>query len=368
MNRPCILHEDPTIYLLEIPLANAIASSTNCYLITNGRESLIIDPGAPQQASFDALVSHLDTLGIDRSRTSFALTHAHPDHAGLLNRIAPPKSKVYVGATELLKAHPEQARLHSRALAHRLSAENVAEDTIATFLRMIERSVGFDLATHDLIPISEGDTITIGSFVLDVLELPGHTAGHLGFYERISHTLFCGDHVLNLISPCLEVPFGGQDILQMYLDSLARTLNLPMNHLAWGHGALRRDFVERILWLANHHRQRAEEARTVIENNPDCTGIEIVQSLHWSVPFDAWEDIPPIQRCTIIAGGLAVVDHLVARNVVERYRAPNEINRYRICTNTRFACSSAKSHRILHEHTNGVWYDDHTSLIDGCED
>lgn len=342
MNRPCILHIDPTIYLLEIPLANAIAPSTNCYLITDGDESLIIDPGALQQRSFDALASFLDALGVDRSCASFALTHFHPDHAGLLDRIALPESKVYAGAAELRRSYPEQARRRSQELARRLFAENVAKDVIPAFLHMDARSVGFDPAAHALHPISEGDTITVGRFVLDVLELPGHTAGHLAFYERVSRTLFCGDHVLGLISPCLEVPFGGQDVLQTYFDSLDRTCNLPINHLAWGHGSLRQDYLGRIHWLANRHRQRAEEARSIIEQSPARTGIEIVKSLHWSVPFGTWDAIPPVQRCAIIAGGLAVIDHLVARNIVERYRAADDTNRYRMCTDAHFACSSAK--------------------------
>lgn len=368
MNQPYLLHANPTMYLLEIPLANAIAPSTNCYLITDGDESLIIDPGAPQQASFDTLVSHLDTLGIDRSRTSFALTHFHPDHAGLLDRIAPPGSNVHVGATELRRARPEQASIRLQELARRLAAENVAEDAIAVFQRMSTRSIGFDLTAHNLRTVHNGDTIAVGDIVLDVLELPGHTAGHLAFYERLSRTLFCGDHVLGLISPCLEVPFGGQDILQSYFDSLDRTLDLPIEHLAWGHGVLRQDFPERVRWLAHHHRQRVEEARTVIENNPDRTGIEIVRSLHWSVPFNSWEDIPPLQRSTIIAGGLAVIDHLVARGIVERHRAPDGTNRYRICTNARFACLSAKSQRMPHKPASGVWYDDRTGSTDGRED
>lgn len=368
MNQPCILHVNPTIHLLEIPLTNAIAPSTNCYLITDGDESLIIDPGAPQQESFDALVSHLDVLGIDRTRASFALTHFHPDHAGLLDRIAPPSSNVYVGATELRRARPEHARIRSQELARRLFAENVSEDAVDVFLRMITRSVGFDLAAHDLRTVHEGDTIAVGRFVLDVLELPGHTAGHLAFYERVSRTLFCGDHVLGIISPCLEVPFGGQDILQRYFDSLDRTLDVPLERLAWGHGVLRQDFLERVRWLAHHHRQRVEEARAVIENNPDRTGIDIVRSLHWSVPFDSWEDIPPIQRSTIIAGGLAVVDHLVDRGIAEQHRAPDGKNRYRICTNARFACLSAKSRRMPSKPASGVWYDDRTGWADGRED
>jgi len=41
--------------------------------------------------------------------------------------------------------------------------------------------------------VSEGDTIDIGGSTLEVLETPGHTKGHVSYYCRDEHALWCGD-------------------------------------------------------------------------------------------------------------------------------------------------------------------------------
>lgn len=369
MSQPCLLHTNPDVYLLEVPLAQAIASSTNCYLVKDGADSLIIDPGAPQQASLDALVSQLDALEVDRSHASFALTHFHLDHAGLLDRIAPPDATVYASATDLERARPEQLAARAHELAQRLLAEGVAEEDASACLRTHARSVGFNLDAHPLRAVREGDAIPVGRFALNVLELPGHTVGHLAFYERTSRTLFCGDCVLKLISPCLAGPVDNWDTLQAYFDSLERMRAMPVETLAWGHGGLRPDFQDRIRWLADHHRRRAAETLAIVAERPGLTGSEIVRSLRWSVPFDSWEDIPPLQKSTILAGGLAVVDHLVVHGAVERHRAPDGTNRYRaVVGEHRTFPPMAAQPRIPSVPTNGVWYDDPEIPADGCED
>ncbi len=47
-------------------------------------------------------------------------------------------------------------------------------------------------------PVQGGDTLMIGSLKLEVIDTPGHTLGHVAYFERQSSSLFCGDALFSL--------------------------------------------------------------------------------------------------------------------------------------------------------------------------
>ena len=117
------------------------------WLIHDGVHAAVVDPGdaAPILA---ALATHGLTL------TAILLTHHHADHIG--------------GVPALLK------RLEVPVFG--------------------PRSDGIDAVT---VPLGEGDTVTVPGLdlALDVLDVPGHTLGHIAYVRRTPglHWLFCGD-------------------------------------------------------------------------------------------------------------------------------------------------------------------------------
>jgi hydroxyacylglutathione hydrolase len=48
------------------------------------------------------------------------------------------------------------------------------------------------------IEVQEGDSFMLGSVAATVLEVPGHTSGHIAFWFPTSHALFCGDTLFAL--------------------------------------------------------------------------------------------------------------------------------------------------------------------------
>jgi len=48
------------------------------------------------------------------------------------------------------------------------------------------------------IEVAEGDSFMLGSMAATVLEVPGHTSGHIAFWFPTSHALFCGDALFAL--------------------------------------------------------------------------------------------------------------------------------------------------------------------------
>ena len=73
-----------------MPFQNISTNDTNCYIVKDGDDVLVIDTGAPSDEGFAILDAALDELDVDRTRMRFFLTHLHLDHAGLVDRRAAP--------------------------------------------------------------------------------------------------------------------------------------------------------------------------------------------------------------------------------------------------------------------------------------
>jgi glyoxylase-like metal-dependent hydrolase (beta-lactamase superfamily II)/8-oxo-dGTP pyrophosphatase MutT (NUDIX family) len=178
------------------------ATHTNAYLIGHG-EFVVVDPGSPyedEQAALAACVG--DFLAEGRTLREIVLTHHHPDH---------------VAGVEPLRAH-----LGGRVsvAAHRLTADALGD------------SVRVDRF------IEEGDVIELAgepALSLRAMHTPGHTRGHLSFYEERTQTLVVGDNIVGLGSVLIEPPEGN---VRDYLSSLERYRALLPNVrvLFGGHG------------------------------------------------------------------------------------------------------------------------------------
>jgi ribonuclease/clavin/mitogillin len=178
------------------------ATHTNCYIVGH-REFVVIDPGSPYEEEQSALAACVDDmLAEGRTLREIVLTHYHPDH---------------VAGAEHLRAHLDG---RVTVAAHRLTAEALG-DTVR-----VDRF------------IEDGDVIELAgkpSLQLRAMHTPGHTRGHLSFYEERTQTLVVGDNILGLGSVLIEPPQGS---VRDYLASLERYRALlpRVKVLYGGHG------------------------------------------------------------------------------------------------------------------------------------
>lgn len=89
--------------------------------------------------------------------------------------------------------------------------------------------------------VTDGDSINIGSFYFNVIALPGHTLGHIGFYQ--APYLFCGDTLFS--AGCGRIFEGTPE--QMF-QSLERISALPDDTLI----CCAHEYTESNLKFAHH--------------------------------------------------------------------------------------------------------------------
>ena len=158
----------------------------NAYLIGD----VLIDTGIKQSAG-----KIVGMLG-ERKLSAIALTHAHPDHAGALKRLATQFGvPVWCGAAD--RAATETGRLVPSPTIERLRLGRIAQ-----------AGTGFD-GTPVARTLAEGDSLAAGFTVLDT---PGHSPGHVSFWREADRTLICGDVFfgMNVFTtvPGLHQPFA----------------------------------------------------------------------------------------------------------------------------------------------------------------
>jgi glyoxylase-like metal-dependent hydrolase (beta-lactamase superfamily II) len=136
----------------------------------------------------------------------------------------------------------------------------------------------------------------------NVVELPGHADGHLGFLRE--GVLIAGDHLLQKISPAVGLyPESRPDPLGDYLASLQRTVELAPRVVYPGHGEPLYDAAARASELVAHHGERLDVTAAALSAEPQ-TAYEVSLSV-----FGA--DLSPTQRRFAVAETLSHLERLV---------------------------------------------------------
>ncbi|MFL5944174.1 MAG: MBL fold metallo-hydrolase [Gaiellaceae bacterium] len=236
------------------------------------------------------------TAGIDR----IAITHFHPDHVGgAAAAAAATGAPVHQGALDYgqcervwgSKDWPERIAVwFTRHGVPGAIVDDLIEQGHA-FARFIHYAVDPEL-------LYEGSTFA----GWEVLELPGHADGHLGFLR--DGVLVAGDHLLDRITPAVGLyPESRPDPLGDYLTSLERMVALAPRVAYPGHGEPIRDVAGRARELISHHRSRLDETSAALTDEP-LTAFDVSLAL-----FGA--ELAPTQRRFAVAETLSHLERLV---------------------------------------------------------
>jgi glyoxylase-like metal-dependent hydrolase (beta-lactamase superfamily II) len=142
--------------------------------------------------------------------------------------------------------------------------------------------------------IEDGGQPLLPDVGLRAIWTPGHTPGHLCFYDAEAGLLLTGDHVLPRISPNIAVYRDeGTDPLTEFLGSLRMLSGLPVTEVLPAHEYRFAGLDARVAELLHHHEVRLEEVARCVAEESDSTTWHIATRLHWSRP---WAEIGAMQR------------------------------------------------------------------------
>jgi glyoxylase-like metal-dependent hydrolase (beta-lactamase superfamily II) len=231
------------LYRIEIPLPKSPLKALNSYVIKNSERNLIIDTGWNQEECMNAMHTGLRQLGVDIRETDFFITHIHSDHLGLVCNLITDTSSIYFNQPDADR-YNSGIHLDDFVVFARLNGypENELQEALHSHPGFKFRSKG-DLVFHIL---KEGDTISVGDYVFKCVETPGHTMGHMCLYEPSKKIFVAGDHILNDITPNIQLWSDGCNPLKEYLESLDKVYELDIELVLPGHRSTFKNCKERI--------------------------------------------------------------------------------------------------------------------------
>ena len=174
---------------------------TNAYLVREGQDALLIDPGSPDTRLEKALTDlHLHAV---------VFTHGHYDHIGggqmFIDRGIP------IFCSEQAASCLTDPQKNLSVLVSGPFALSRGPDRI----------------------LADGDTIKAGTMEFSVMHIPGHSPGSIGLYTD-GH-LFSGDVLFNRSIGRSDLPGGDMDILAASIRN--KIYSLPGNTAVYpGHG------------------------------------------------------------------------------------------------------------------------------------
>jgi len=99
----------------------------------------------------------------------------------------------------------------------------------------IRWSMPFENYSGKIIFLSEGDEIKLGEDILEVLFVPGHSIGHVAFYNRKQGFVIAGDLLFRMGIGRTDIPGGDADLLLHSIQN--KLMVLPNETIVYpGHG------------------------------------------------------------------------------------------------------------------------------------
>ncbi|HSS62623.1 MAG TPA: MBL fold metallo-hydrolase [Candidatus Limnocylindrales bacterium] len=193
---------------------------TNTWIVDAGPVVVVIDPGPDDDSHLAALNRRLAgrTVGV------VLVTHSHPDHLPLAERLAAP---------------------------HHASVRRYPE-------------------------LGDDDVVRVGNLNITALHTPGHSADHLAFLLPDDRAVFTGDLILGQGSSMVTYPEGD---VAAYLRSLDRLAALEPRILFPGHWDPVSDAMGKIEEYRRHRLEREAQVLAQVRRGPG-TAAELTERVY----------------------------------------------------------------------------------------
>jgi glyoxylase-like metal-dependent hydrolase (beta-lactamase superfamily II) len=283
----------PGLWSIPVPWPGSGLRYTLAYLVSGRNGLALIDTGWPTEQAWTALCASITKTGHDITDLKYMLvTHAHSDHLGLAARVRE-ASGALVGMhpaerATLRRSEPQEPQVGRVHLADWLRSRGAPEDQADQVAAMMTGAVRVhrELARPDF-DVEHGSLPLGAGTALRAVWTPGHTPGHLCFYDERQDVLLTGDHVLPRITPHIGLPPGSQgDPLGDYQDSLRALARYNPAEVLPAHEYRFADLGARLEMLLRHHRTRLAEIEHAVAADPGLSTWDVSAVLTWSRGWD----------------------------------------------------------------------------------
>jgi glyoxylase-like metal-dependent hydrolase (beta-lactamase superfamily II) len=317
---PGVFEVVPGVHRIPLPLPNDGLKAVNVYAITGSDGPVLVDSGWSIPEAEGLLGDALRELGSEFADIQrFLITHMHRDHYSQAIHLRREfNTRVTLGAEE------------THSLAITLDRDRVGSSQQVSYLRELgatDLAVAMDahrgtVSLEDWeLPtdwFTDREILTANGRSLEVVETPGHTRGHVVFYDTDASLLFAGDHVLPTITPSIGFePALTDNPLGAFLASLAIVRDRPDAMLLPAHGPVTASAHARVDELVEFHRVRLEAMSAVLGWGAD-TAYAVAGKVTWTRRKHALADLDMFNQFLAICETGAHLDLLVSQGKATR--------------------------------------------------
>ena len=314
----------PGLWAVPVPLPTPGLRYVTVYLLElAGGGVALVDAGWDTPEAWDALQQGLAAAGATPGDVRAVLvTHIHPDHYGLAGRVREASGAwvaLHPADAALLQLRYEDVDPLIKQVNAALEAWGVPlEEAELLGSASVMARAWVRTAKPDVL-LEDGDRPQLAGWQLRTVWTPGHSPGHVCFYDPERRLLLSGDHVLPHTSPNVSVhPQQRPDPLGDYLAGLETLARLDVAEVLPAHEYRFRRLDRRVAALREHHARRLEELVAALRERPGQTVWELTQAATWSRPL---EEFPPFLRRAAAGETLA---HLTRLERAGRVRAEGD--------------------------------------------
>lgn len=305
------------VFLVKVPLPGSPLREVNSYIFKGEGKNLLIDVGFNADESEKALRDAFLQLGLKWEETDIFITHLHADHTGCVERLKGECGRIYIGDydgrdvnTMMMDDYWEKDMAIQKHMGLPKEEELHYTDHPA-YRGGVTEPVNFTEAV-------DGEEISVGDYRFEIIDLSGHTPGGKGLYEPTKKILFCGDHIIQKITPNITAWDRKKDYLGLFMENLKKVQNMDVKTVYSGHRAVINDHRTRVDELLAHHQRRLSRILDILEEG-EKTIYQVALGVQWDFAGGYYGDFPPEQKWFAGDEVFAHLEHLKAVGKVDYY-------------------------------------------------
>jgi glyoxylase-like metal-dependent hydrolase (beta-lactamase superfamily II) len=170
------------------------------------------------------------------------------------------------------------------------------------------------------------EVFSTGKFSVRTIWTPGHTPGHICFYEESARVIFTGDHILPKITPNVSIRGSREsDPLADYIDSINKLKDLEVEWVFPAHEHEFPDLGKRLDDLLTHHESRVQEIIDAVKPETH-SAYEVASNVSWNV--GDWKDMDRFLRRSATGETLSHLEYLKNQKKLSSVKDPDGIVRW----------------------------------------